>query len=307
MVLHKLLVKIKRASSLADSDGLPFTGHSDPYVRLRIVDAEGKNVKKVEQTRVLNDTGNPEWNEDFTYTFRGDEIPTAHTLCLNVLDKDHLVGKFGDKLNSDDDLGDAKVELGTLKDTKEWQDFNDVPIAGWIWRSGLTFSLCTNGMWGNGPVENNKLTVTVKKATGLRDTDGILSLSGKIDPYVMLTIVDSNGSKIMEPKFTTVKDEGGSDVAWNEEFVFEALETPGAYRLKVNVYDKDSYTRDDDLGDATIHLGTLKNTHDVQEFNDLIIAKREGSKLSIDLCNNGSWGHGKGHFARRPGDGKKGG
>lgn len=285
---HSVVVRVRQAKGLRDADGMPFSGKSDPYVKLRLLDADGEKIAPAKKTKYLNDTSDPVWDE--TLTFAGISTPAACILKLNVLDKDHLVGKFADFLNKDDDLGDAEVHLGTLSDGKEWQVFNDVVVAGWIWKSMLSFDLCTEGRWGNGS-ESKMLTVRVKKAWGLRDADGYFS--GKNDPYVYCSLLDHNGKKVGESKQTKVLEEGGQDVEWNEDLVWEDLTSPCALTLKVNVYDKDTLTRDDDLGDTKIYLGALNYTPTFQVFDDITIQKKEKSKLSLELCTHNGWGNNK--------------
>lgn len=283
-----LRVLVKNATGLKDADGMPFSGKSDPYVKLRLLDADGEKVTPAKKTKVVENTENPVWDEELI--FAGISTPAACLLKINVLDKDHLVGKFGDFLNRDDDLGDAEVHLGTLTDGKEWQEFKDVVVAGWIWKSRVSFSLSTGGRWGNTDGDN-KLTVRVKRASGLRDADGYFQ--GKNDPYVYCSLVDHKGKRVGESKQTKVLEEGGNDVEWNEDLVWETLKTPCALTLKVNVYDKDTLTRDDDLGDTKIYLGKLNWTDAFQVFDNLPIDKKGQAKLNLELCTHNGWGNNK--------------
>lgn len=284
-----LVVRVKHAKGLKDADGMPFSGKSDPYVKLRLLNPDGEKLCAAKQTKVVQNTSDPEWNEEIT--FAGITAPAACILKINVLDKDYLVGKFADFLNKDDDLGDAEVHLGTLSDSKEWQEFNDIVVAGWVWKSRVSFDLQTGGTWGNGPAESNVLTVRVKNAVGLRDADGYFQ--GKNDPYVYCTLVDFKGKKVGEAKQTKILEEGGTDVEWNEDLRWEGLATPCALTLKVNVYDKDTLTKDDDLGDTKIHLGTLRYSPDFQKFDNIEIYKKNKSKLNLEICTHNGWGNNK--------------
>merc|ERR1712007_282502 len=82
------------------------------------------------------------------------------------------------------------------------------------------------------------LVVKVRNAAGLRNTDG--PFAGKSDPYVVLRLVNSKGKIVAGPKQTSVKDDTLNPV-WNEEIVFQGLDTPAAYTLKVNIFDKDTF------------------------------------------------------------------
>jgi len=277
---NTLKVKIISAKNLRDADWGPFGGESDPYVRIRIVDDDDHSKELASaKTKVLNEGGkNPVWNQEFT--FPNLEHPGAYTIKLNVLDKDWLT--------ADDPLGETSVDLGTLTAETGWQEFKDVWIDGYVYKSYLTFALSTGGGWGSTPDEDDTLYVNVKEAHGLRNADGWLN--GKNDPYCIVSVLD-NGGKTLGKFQTSVKDEAGQDVEWNEEFTFENLVNPGASRLKLDVYDKDHWTPDDNLGEVIFHLGTLKCHPEPQEFT-LALMKHPG-KITFTLDNKGQWGYGK--------------
>jgi len=275
---NTLRVKVHSAKNLRDADWGPFQGGSDAYVRLRVVDDDDQNrVIQTCQTKVIS-SQNPEWNQEFT--FANLEHPGAYTIKFNVLDKDFLT--------KDDPLGETSVDLGMLTAEAGWQDFSDVWIDGYVFKSYLNFSLSTGGGWGNTPHEDDTLYVTVKSANGLRNAEGWFS--GKNDPYCIISILDNKGSTLAKQQ-TTIKDEAGQDVEWNEDFVFENLENPGASRLKLDVYDKDHYRIDDNLGEVVYHLGTLKCHPEPQEFK-LALMKHPGT-ITFTLDNKGLWGYGK--------------
>jgi len=147
---------------------------------------------------------------------------------------------------------------------------------------------------------SKKLVVRVKNAIGLRNTDG--PFAGKSDPYVILRLVDASGKTVAGPKQTSVKDDTLSPV-WNEDIVFEGLDTPAAYTLKLNVFDKDTFlgtghldwlSSDDKLGDGSVILGTLYRNPGFQE-RELVIERRKlglfKAKLNIALSTEGQWGN----------------
>merc|ERR1719168_442301 len=95
-----------------------FAGKSDPYVVLHVCDAAGKDIPgvKPQQTRVINDDLNPTWNEDITFSNLQD--PRSYVLRMNVFDQDTFMGTGHlDWLSKDDTLGDAKIQLSTLRNT----------------------------------------------------------------------------------------------------------------------------------------------------------------------------------------------
>lgn len=146
---RKLVVRVRNASGLRNTDG-PFAGKSDPYVVLRLVDASGKTVAAPKQTSVKDDTLNPVWNEDIA--FEGLDTPAAYTLKINLFDKDTFLGTGHlDWLFPDDKLGDGKVDLGTLYNTREFQD-RELVIErrkfGFM-KAKLNIALSTLGQWGN--------------------------------------------------------------------------------------------------------------------------------------------------------------
>jgi len=146
----------------------------------------------------------------------------------------------------------------------------------------------------------NALVVHVNNATGLRNAD--FPFGGLSDPYVVLRLIDPSGKTIAGPKQTSVKGDT-LDPVWNENIVFEGLDTPAAYTLKVNVFDKDTFlgsgyldwlVSDDKLGHGQVDLGTLYNTRAYQE-KELIVERRKfglfKARLYISLCTLGQWGN----------------
>lgn len=144
------------------------------------------------------------------------------------------------------------------------------------------------------------MVVRVKRATGLRDTDGLFA--GKSDPYVVLRLVDSRGKTVAGPKQTSVKQDTLKPV-WNEDIVFEGLDMPAAYTLRVNLFDKDTFlgtghldwlAADDKLRHGTVDLGTLYNSREFQD-KELIVERRKfglfTATLNIGLCTLGQWGN----------------
>merc|ERR1712107_278361 len=147
----------------------------------------------------------------------------------------------------------------------------------------------------------NALKVLVKNAANLRNTDGLCA--GVSNPYVILRLVDAKGGTVAGPKQTSVKDDT-LDPVWNEEVVFEGLDTPAAYTLQANVLDKDTLlgtglldwmSKDDALGDGKVDLGTLYRVDRFQDCRLVIEQRKLGlieATLNIALSTQGQWGNG---------------
>ncbi|KAJ7964524.1 elicitor-responsive protein 1-like [Quillaja saponaria] len=91
------------------------------------------------------------------------------------------------------------------------------------------------------------MEVLLVKAKSLQNTD----FFGGIDPYVQIQY------KNQEHK-SSVAHEQGRNPEWNERFTFR-VEYPGEneYKLTLKIMDKDIFTADDFLGQATIYLNDL--------------------------------------------------
>ncbi|KAK6141025.1 hypothetical protein DH2020_025235 [Rehmannia glutinosa] len=85
------------------------------------------------------------------------------------------------------------------------------------------------------------LEVQLISAKGLENTD---FLSG-MDPYAILTC------RTQEKK-SSVASGDGSCPEWNETFLFTV--SGGVTELKIKLFDKDTFTEDDLVGEATIPL-----------------------------------------------------
>ncbi|KAL1825101.1 hypothetical protein ACET3Z_011879 [Daucus carota] len=93
------------------------------------------------------------------------------------------------------------------------------------------------------------MEVTLLNARGLKCTE---LFSGGIEPYVVLQY------RTQERKSSVARGQGTKPV-WDEKFNFR-VEYPGAndqYKLILNVMDKDTFSADDHLGQATIYLKDL--------------------------------------------------
>ncbi|KAI3470740.1 hypothetical protein Pfo_027403 [Paulownia fortunei] len=95
------------------------------------------------------------------------------------------------------------------------------------------------------------MEVVLVSARGLRDSD----FFGKMDPYVVIQYENQ------EHTSSTARGQGSRPV-WNEEFKFR-VEYPAplgddpTYKLFLQIMDRDTFTRDDYLGQTTIYLKEL--------------------------------------------------
>ncbi|XP_059458049.1 16 kDa phloem protein 1 [Corylus avellana] len=92
------------------------------------------------------------------------------------------------------------------------------------------------------------LEVLLVNAKGLGDTDFL----DRMDPYVLIQY------KSQERKSSVARGQGGSP-AWNEKFTFR-VEYPGEgdqYKLILKIFDKDTFSVDDYIGQATIYVEDL--------------------------------------------------
>lgn len=92
------------------------------------------------------------------------------------------------------------------------------------------------------------LEVLLVSAKGLANTDFL----GDIDPYVIIQY------KTQERTSSVAQGRGGN-WTWNERFTFR-VEYPGSggqCKLILKIMDKDTFTKDDFLGEATIYVEDL--------------------------------------------------
>ncbi|KAG9454697.1 hypothetical protein H6P81_007601 [Aristolochia fimbriata] len=92
------------------------------------------------------------------------------------------------------------------------------------------------------------LEVQLVDARGLRKTDFL----NKIDPYVLIQY------KTQERKSSVARGQGSSPV-WNEKFTFR-VDYPGdgnQCKLVFKIMDRDTFTRDDFVGEASMYVEEL--------------------------------------------------
>ncbi|KAL2333250.1 hypothetical protein Fmac_014463 [Flemingia macrophylla] len=92
------------------------------------------------------------------------------------------------------------------------------------------------------------MEVQLVKAKELRNTD----IFGGMDPYV---VIQYNGQ---EQRSSVAKGQGSNPV-WTEKFVFK-VEYPApsnSYKIILKIMDKDSISKDDFVGQATVYVKDL--------------------------------------------------
>jgi hypothetical protein len=277
---HALTCRVVQAWGVPDGED-----KNRPFVRVKILDASGEAIA-TQETKALEYGGdNPAWNEYLN--FKGLDSPADCTILLEVMDKNDKDGAEPD--------GVAKVPLSVLLAVDRLQQFREVIAGGWFSNAELRFGLCNHGTWGNSPRLENKLSVTILSATTLREADGggpLGFFASKNDPYVYLELEDEKGKVLGKPLKTKVLDEAGESAEWNETLTFptELLTFPMAYKLKLSVWDKDTFTRDDSLGKTELLLSKLIRAPQATEFAEPLEGG-EGAILKFAVSNEDTWGN----------------
>ncbi|KAL0128010.1 hypothetical protein PUN28_003331 [Cardiocondyla obscurior] len=196
------------AVTVVKCKGLPARGQQnatcDPYVKLQLLPDKQHHVK----TRVLRNTRDPVYDEDFT--FFGISQSQLQKISL------HFIVLSFDRYSRDDIIGELTCALSSVPGLED-ADNQEISLSRKIYprslkiqsqgRGELLVSLC----WQ--PV-NSRLTVVVLKARNLPKMD----VTGLADPYVKIYLL-YNQQRIAKKK-THVKKRTLSPV-FNESFVFD--------------------------------------------------------------------------------------
>lgn len=196
------------AVTVVKCKGLPARGQQnatcDPYVKLQLLPDKQQHVK----TRVLRNTRDPVYDEDFT--FFGISQSQLQKISL------HFIVLSFDRYSRDDIIGELTCALSSVPGLED-ADNQEISLCRKICprslkiqsqgRGELLVSLC----WQ--PV-NSRLTVVVLKARSLPKMD----VTGLADPYVKIYLL-YNQQRIAKKK-THVKKRTLSPV-FNESFVFD--------------------------------------------------------------------------------------
>ncbi|MCL7031785.1 hypothetical protein MKW94_004798 [Papaver nudicaule] len=129
------------------------------------------------------------------------------------------------------------------------------------------------------------LEVLLVDACILKDTD----LIGKMDPYVVIKFGD-------QKRKSTVARRQGKTPVWNEKIKFDIMDYAGntsdehhppQYKLNLKIMDKDTFSKDDFVGELTIcvdHLlaqGMVNGKADVYPFNYSIVGSKQSENGEI--------------------------
>lgn len=225
--MPSLVVNVISATNLKDADG-PMNG-SDAYVYITL---EGCDAQR---TATVAGSSDPEWNEKFTF----DDVESPASKILNIR-------VYDDDWGRDDNIGECKLDLGTLIMTEDAQEFDVVVDAGIFSDAHIKFTVTTDGLWGNPEGGSGTLSVLIKSCTGLDDAD----FAGTTDPYAEVSIAGCESQQ-------TEKKEGTINPEWDQELTFE-VEKPLSKILKIKIYDDDTWSRDDKIGECEVDLAELK-------------------------------------------------
>jgi len=237
--MANIRVQVTSASNLADSDGA-FNG-SDAYVYITL---DGCDAQR---TKTVGGSSDPEWNEELV--FEGVATPAAKVMKLRLYDDDW---------GRDDNIGECNLDLGKLQATPDPQEFELVVDDGIFTDAKLKFTVTIDGSWGNSPGGTGTLKVLVHACSGLDDAD----FSGTTDPYAYLTVEGCEAQQ-------TDKKEGTINPEWEQELTFE-IENPLSKTLKIKIYDDDTFSRDDKIGECEVDLAELKMGEGSKDFEKAV-------------------------------------
>ncbi|KAL7253184.1 hypothetical protein ACSBR1_007670 [Camellia fascicularis] len=213
-----------------------FGGGIDPYILIQYKSQEHKS------SVTRGQGGNPVWNEKFTFSveYPSEEEDERYKLILNIMDKDTF--------SADDYLGQATIYM---------EDLLALGVEnGNAKLHPLKYSVVSPDQNYCGEIQVGvTFTPKVQKEEEAEEEEfGGWKESGGIDPYVLIQY------KSQEHKSSVTRGQGGN-LVWNEKFTF-SVEYPSEeederYKLILNIMDKDTFSADDYLGQATIYLEDL--------------------------------------------------
>ena len=238
-----------------DIPNVDFLGKSDPYIRIKLNDQEF-----YEKTKVINNTLNPIWDQNFT----------LYSLCQNpsiqIELKDEATGK-------DPLIGTTTIKLDDIKEGETREITENLTPAKGMKKGGIvhlyiqinpehpffnvpfTKHLDTGIKIKKGYDELNKiekvpttkpltLFVKVQDAFGLKALDS----NGLSDPYCILQV--NNQKKITSTIGECINPK------WDEYFIFD-LNSLYFDVLNIDCMDYDKLSKDDLIGNAKIEIKSL--------------------------------------------------
>jgi Ca2+-dependent lipid-binding protein len=209
----------------------------DPYVKLQLLPEKEHKVK----TRVMRNTTNPVYDEEFTFygiDFNQLRSTTLHFAVVGFdrYSRDEIIGEVLCPLHSIDLTNSVQVPM-TMDLSSKTAKFANQKNRGELL---LSLSYLPAGQ---------KLTVVVMKAKNLPQFD----ITGFADPYVKIYL-HFNGQCIAKKKSHVKKRT--LDPVWNESFTFDLpISDPKSIddaSLEVVVMDWDRVTRNEVMGRASI-------------------------------------------------------
>ncbi|CAH1962680.1 unnamed protein product [Acanthoscelides obtectus] len=228
---NALIVSVVRCRDLPAKD--TNLGSSDPYVKLQLLPDKQHKVK----TRVLRNTRNPVYDEDFT--FYGISFNQLSNITL------HFVILSFDRYSRDDIIGEVFCALNTVDltqiETQQMAVCREIQPRSLKIRSQGRGDLLVSLCWQPAA---NRLTVVVLKARNLPKMD----VTGLADPYVKIYLL-YNGQRLTKKK-THVKKRTLSPV-FNESFVFDipqGTDTLESVSLEFLLLDWDRVTKNEVIG-----------------------------------------------------------
>ena len=164
--------------------------------------------------------------------------------------KDGVMTVFDDDVGRDAVIGKTQYNL---LDIMTPEDKNDADAEGKVIEGELKKSLKKSSgvtgelRYGMRFLPAAKLIVKAVSGRNLRNPGG----RGKPDPYIELTLEDSQMEEGVQKKKTPSHNNGGCDPQWNYDVEFEILDQ---YELTVRCFDKDLLSKDDLIGTSTVSL-----------------------------------------------------
>ncbi|KAK3421518.1 hypothetical protein EUGRSUZ_G02165 [Eucalyptus grandis] len=172
------------------------------------------------QTRVVKNNCNPEWNDELTLSITGPSVP----INLAVYDKDTLT--------ADDKMGEAKIDVQPYLDVIK-KRLENLPTPTIIARIQPSGDNClaeeSSIVWKDGKIYQDMVL-------GLRNVK-----RGKVE--IQLEWVHKLKTRVVK---------NNCNPEWNDELTLSI--TDPSIPICLTVYDKDTFTVDDKMGEAKIDI-----------------------------------------------------
>eukprot|EP01012_Entosiphon_sulcatum_P011995 TRINITY_DN17465_c0_g1_i1.p1 TRINITY_DN17465_c0_g1~~TRINITY_DN17465_c0_g1_i1.p1 ORF type:complete len:3832 (-),score=536.18 TRINITY_DN17465_c0_g1_i1:148-11643(-) len=232
----RIWVHVVEAEGLLDLDVGP-GAKSDPYCVIHY-------GEETQQTRVIDNTSDPRWDEEFEIPVQSEASLAQHTLQFDLFDKD-LVGS--DALGSAQAVDLSRVARGKMYDV--WLPvllYDKVTLSHKCGgRVHVRYCAYDCGLTKEPPKEEPRIVIRVIEGRNLLNMDVV----GKSDAFAVLEL---GGTR----RQTRVIEDNLSPV-WNEEFTFPVQpDSLTKQELQLEVWDRDPVGKDF-LGRYTYPLAGL--------------------------------------------------